>query len=94
MAPKGLILMLGMAVAISPLSAAQPDSGPIEPNLQPLTTTAAPAGTPDTKYCIRIEAFTGTNIETVRCWTRDKWAEQGVDVDREWATEGVRVVEG
>ena len=51
----------------------------------------APAAGPDAKYCLRVEAFTGSRIETVRCWTREKWAEQGVDVDKEWAKEGVEV---
>ena len=31
-------------------------------------------------------------VQTVQCWTRDEWAEQGVDVDKEWAKEGVGVV--
>ena len=80
-----------MIVATSPLSA-QPDSGLIETDLQSPPTTAALRGTPDTKYCMRVE-LTGNVIEPVRCWTRDEWAEQGVDVDRDWADEGVRVIE-
>ena len=92
MAHKGLILALGAMIA-APLSAAQPDSGPLEPNLQPLTAEPAPAGTPQTKYCMRVD-LTGYVIEQVRCWTRDQWAEQGVDVDRDWHDDGVRVVEG
>jgi hypothetical protein len=53
----------------------------------------APAGGPDVQYCLRIEAVTGTRLETVRCWTRAEWTDQGVDVDKEWAREGVRVIE-
>jgi hypothetical protein len=52
----------------------------------------APAGTPTTLYCMRIEAVTGTRLETVKCWTRDEWAEQGVDVDKDWPKEGVAVI--
>lgn len=53
----------------------------------------APAAGPDARYCLRVEPLTGTLVERVRCWTREQWAEQGVDVDREWAREGVRVIE-
>jgi hypothetical protein len=31
-------------------------------------------------------------LETVLCWTRAEWAEQGVDVDKDWATEGVAII--
>ena len=54
--------------------------------------TPAPAGTAETRYCMRIEALTGTLIELVKCWTREQWAEQGVDVDREWPKEGIRTI--
>jgi hypothetical protein len=54
--------------------------------------TQAPPGTPDTRYCMRIEAVTGSRIEEVRCWTRAEWAENGVDVDKDWPEEGVRVL--
>ncbi|HVF36566.1 MAG TPA: hypothetical protein VNA29_01320 [Sphingomicrobium sp.] len=36
--------------------------------------------------------LTGHLIEPVRCWTREEWAEQGVDVDKEWRREGLRVI--
>jgi len=41
---------------------------------------------------MRIEAITGSRMEQVRCWTRAEWAEQDVDVDQEWAKDGVRVI--
>ena len=53
----------------------------------------APAAGPGARYCLRVEPLTGTLIERVRCWTRGQWAEQGVDVDKEWAKEGVTVIE-
>ena len=40
-----------------------------------------------------VEPVMGTRMERIRCWTRGRWAEQGVDLDKEWAREGVRVIE-
>jgi len=53
----------------------------------------APAAGPEARYCLRVEPVTGTLVERVRCWTRRQWTEQGVDVDKEWAKEGVSVIE-
>ena len=61
------------------------------PSLAEAQSEPAPAGTAATRYCMRIE-LTGNIVEPVRCWTRDQWAEQGVDVDEEWAREGIRVI--
>ncbi|MFL6720548.1 MAG: hypothetical protein ACJ8FT_01920 [Sphingomonas sp.] len=85
MALKQSIVALAMIVAAGPAVAAM--SGPIRP-------AVAPPGTPETKYCMRIEAVTGTLIETVQCWTREEWADQGVDVDKDWPKEGVKVING
>ena len=41
---------------------------------------------------MRIEAITGSRIEELKCWTRQEWAERGVDVDADWAKEGVRTI--
>ncbi len=76
MAYQPLILALCMIAAASPASA----------------TAQAPAGTPETRYCMRIEAVTGSRIEELKCWTRDEWAENGVDVDKDWREEGVRTI--
>ena len=84
MAHRAWIAAAGMLVAATPLPAAAQDVA---------TPTIAPAGTPETKYCMRIEAITGSRLEEVKCWTRAEWAEQGVDVDHDWAAEGVRVIE-
>ncbi len=83
MAYRELVIALGMIAAASPVSATSqhPDAG-----------TGAPAGTPETRYCMRIEAITGSRIEELKCWTRQEWAENGVDVDRDWAKEGVRTI--
>ena len=53
----------------------------------------APAAGPEARYCLRVAADTGSLVERIRCWTRRQWDEQGVDVDREWAREGVTVIE-
>ena len=82
MAHKKLAVALSMIAAISPVSAA---------NLQPIQ-AGAPAGSPDSKYCLNVAPVTGSNVETVQCWTREEWVEQGVDVDKEWAKEGVAVL--
>ena len=71
-----------IVVAASPLSAAQPETD---------ARAGAPAASPDAKYCLRVDPFTGSRIETIQCWTRQQWADQGVDVDKEWAKEGVAV---
>jgi len=80
MSHKALALALGMIIA-SP-AAAYPAPVPAE----------APAGTPTTRYCMKVDPITGSLIETIQCWTRAEWADQGVDVDKEWAREGVRVI--
>ncbi len=55
--------------------------------------TGAPPAPPDALYCLRTEAVTGTRLEDVQCWTREQWAEQDVDLDKEWAKgEGVGVI--
>ena len=53
---------------------------------------AAPAGTEATRYCMKVEAVTGTRLEKIECWTRAEWTSQGVDVDRDWPEEGVRTI--
>ena len=83
MALKLLAVAFSAIVACSPLAAAIPEQDP--------AAGAPPAG-PEAKYCLRVDALTGSNVETVKCWTREKWADQGVDVDKEWAKQGVRVI--
>lgn len=76
------ILSLALALGAAPLLAAPGSDRP----------ETAPAGTAATRYCMHVEAVTGSRIEPVVCWTRAEWADQGVDVDAEWAREGVRVI--
>jgi hypothetical protein len=80
-----LAAALGLiVVAASPVLAlpAQRDPG-----------SGAPAAGPNARYCLRVEPVTGSRIESVRCWTREEWTELGVDIDKDWAKEGVRVIE-
>jgi hypothetical protein len=82
MALKLSAIALSLIVAASPLTAAQPETDPA---------AGAPAAGADAKYCLRVDPFTGSRIETIKCWTRQQWADQGVDVDKEWAKDGVEV---
>ena len=73
-----------IVVAVSPVLAQSADRDSM---------TGAPAAGPEARYCLRVEPVTGTLVERVRCWTRAQWVEQGVDVDKEWAKEGVSVID-
>ncbi|HJR82690.1 MAG TPA: hypothetical protein VJ775_02065 [Sphingomicrobium sp.] len=78
-----------LAAALTLLAAASPLSATVQ---EPGTPAGAPAGNPDTLYCMHIEAITGSRLEEVKCWTRAEWADRGVDVDKDWAREGVSVI--
>ncbi len=82
MAHKKLVAAFGMIVAATAVSATNPE---------PTTMTAAPMASADAKYCLRVEPATGSRLEFVLCLTRQEWAEQGVDLDKEWAKEGVAI---
>ena len=84
MSNKKLAILSGLIAATTPILAqASPTNA----------TTGAPAAGPNAKYCMRVEPAPGRLVEEVRCWTRDQWSEQGVDVDKAWAREGVSVRE-
>lgn len=72
-----VLLALAISTAATPLAAAD--------------MPGAPPGTPSTLYCMKV-TITGNIAEPVQCWTRAEWAYQDVDVDREWAKNGVSVV--
>lgn len=83
MAFKELIAALSMIVATSPgLASVQTEQAP---------GAGAPAAPAGARYCLRTEV-TGTRIGSVMCLTREEWAEGDVDVDKEWAENGVRVL--
>jgi hypothetical protein len=75
-----------LAAALIMVSVATPAAAGHEP------AAGAPPGTAATLYCMHIEAITGSRLEEVKCWTRAEWAENGVDVDKEWAREGVSTI--
>ena len=77
-----------LAVASSFIVAAWP----ISASSQPMPPMGAPAAPPGAKYCMKVEAPTGSRIEPIECWTREEWAYEGVDVDHDWAKEGVAVL--
>lgn len=79
MAHIGLVFALGMSAAMLPPAGYPGASG-------------APAGDPNTRYCLRVDPPTGSRMETIQCMTRDEWAQLDVDVDREWAENGVKVI--
>lgn len=83
MSQRALIVAFIVIVAASSPSAASQEPAP----------TPAPAGSPDSQYCMRVEPITGSRLETVQCWTREQWTDAGVDVDKDWAKEGVAVIE-
>jgi hypothetical protein len=76
-------LIAGLIAAASSAAAASFDPPP---------PPGAPPGGPGTLYCMRVDPITGSNVQTTQCWTRDEWADQGVDVDKEWAKNGVRTL--
>lgn len=83
MALKHFLLALSaIAAATSPLAALP----------APMHEPVAPQAPANARYCLRMEPITGSRIETIRCETRDEWAQLEVDVDQEWAENGVRVL--
>ena len=84
MAYKKWPVALSMLVATPLLVAASPEA----------QGRPSPSDSPDTRYCLRIEPVTGSLLERIRCWTRARWTEEGVDVDKEWEEEGVAIIRG
>jgi hypothetical protein len=52
----------------------------------------APPEAPGARYCLRVDPIIGTRIETIQCRTRADWVDLGLDVDQEWAQNGVGVI--
>ena len=80
MAFPALVFALSLAAAQAPA--------------EPARQTGAPPAPPTARYCLRVDPAVGSRMETIRCETRADWAAMDVDVDKEWATWGVRVVTG
>jgi len=76
---------IGLVALSLMLATSQPAAG--DP-----ATTGAPAGDSNTRYCLRVDPITGSRMETIQCRTREDWALLEVDVDQEWAENGVRIL--
>ena len=75
-----IAVSLGMMIAtVQPVSSEAPVTG-------------APEGGPTTRYCLEVDPVIGTRVPTIMCFTRAGWADLGVDVDKEWADNGVKVI--
>jgi hypothetical protein len=77
-----------LAAALIMIAAASPA---LSTTRDPPVANPSPTDAPDTLYCMRIEPTTGMILELVRCWTRDKWAFLGVDLDKDWPANGVAI---
>ena len=77
------ILIAGLTLAAAPAIASPSNDVP----------EGAPAASPNALYCLRIEPEIGSRLETVQCFTREQWAGFEVDLDKDWATDGVRVID-
>jgi hypothetical protein len=84
MAYKLFIVGLSMIAASSALTAAQPEAPP--------PAEVAPPAPADARYCLRVDPLPGSKIERILCETREEWVMLEVDLDQEWAKEGVRVI--
>jgi hypothetical protein len=83
MAHKHLLMAMGLIAVATPASVTAQFADP------PLNISIEAAA--DGKlYCMRVDAITGTVAERIECWTRAEWADQGVDVDKEYSKNGVR----
>ena len=78
---QALLAALGLLGALPAATHARPAPEPINP-----------AESADARFCMRVGPWTGINIERTRCWTRQQWADQGVDLEKEWLKEGVRIL--
>ncbi|HLO21754.1 MAG TPA: hypothetical protein VK192_14860 [Sphingomicrobium sp.] len=86
MAYKEALAALSMIAIASPVAASQPEPA------MPAANESAPPGPADARYCLRVDPVIGSRIATVLCETREQWAMLEVDLDQEWAKEGVRVI--
>jgi hypothetical protein len=78
-----------LAVALTAMIAA---SGASAASLQSAQGEHAPVGSESTRYCLRVDPNTGSRMETVQCYTRAEWAQLEVDLDKEWAANGVKTL--
>ena len=80
MALKALIVALGAITSTAAMASVQPAD------------TSVPAGSESTRYCMQVDPATGSRMETIQCYTRAEWAQLDVDLDKEWAENGVKTL--
>ena len=78
MAIAHILLALGIVLAAEPATIVKSASGSASGDAA--APTVAPNARP-TKYCIQVQAFTGSRIAKSECETREEWSREGVDVD-------------
>ena len=79
MAHLGTVVAFGILLATAPVSAAKPGTAASPAENAAQSAAAKPAGT---KYCIRMEGFTGSRTSKTECKTKAEWTREGVDVDK------------
>lgn len=85
MTHRFVLIAFGVIAAAGSPAIAQPETMP---------TAAAPSAPADARYCLRVDPIIGSRMETIQCRTRADWESLDVDVDQEWADNGVRVIDG
>jgi hypothetical protein len=67
MISKGILVLAGLTLMVSPAAAAE----------QPASKTQGSEQT----YCLQLEPITGTRLSRTECKTKKDWALVGIDVD-------------
>jgi hypothetical protein len=77
---KALIVAVGLILAGPAI--AEGTSGTAASPAGNSNVPAKPARADTTKYCVEVEASTGSLLKMTQCKTRAEWAKEGVDVDQ------------
>jgi len=71
------VFALGIVLATTSTTAVKSPA----PGGAPAAAAAAAGSAQVKKYCIKVEAFTGSRISKSECKSKADWAREGVDVD-------------
>jgi len=77
MAHVSSVFALGIVLATTSTTAVKSPA----PGDAPAAAAAAAGSAQVKKYCIKVEAFTGSRISKNECKSKADWAREGVDVD-------------
>jgi hypothetical protein len=77
MAHVSSVFALGIVLATTSTTAVKSPA----PGGAPAAAAAAAGSAQVKKYCIKVEAFTGSRISKSECKSKADWAREGVDVD-------------